>query len=191
MRIVSYKMELFEEGYVISNAGELWDCIPTQANCMRPPIRVNTPSMEDVDGYRLTDPVDMVCANIDWTTDCSEEFIKNYEMIMRGQAPNWGLVGIKINPSVTVFRYVNYTTGDDDSIYIKPLEYGRLQFEVDRKDGFTEKYLFRMEPFGDDDNYRIILTEYYSYGRRELLFGLNEKHRRLNSVIVTEYFNLT
>lgn len=177
MRTMSYRSEMYrEDRHIITNTPESYkgdvssgDVIAMHVNQICPSIRIS--NVPQKDGEIKVDMADQAALN--WTLKDDEitpEFRENYIKILRGELPSWKLFAVELNPNGNpCLNFINEDSGVDEHLFIERVPGLQMMFEVDRADGYTDKYLLGIE-HGSCDGTSMVLTEYYSHGRYEIVF---------------------
>lgn len=194
MGIMKYRMEFDKnEGYVISNADIPWGVMPTKINFERSPVRLY---YIDGDNSMVSPEVSGCIREPEDSDEVDKTFRKNYIKALQGRSRTWFLVGVKIDNTGASLLFGNRKTHMGEFLHICPkVECTRnFEIEVDHEDGSIERYELSVRKTTCEEPYFVRLTEFYPYGRRELVFsrGINytEKcpdDRYWNYVYVTEY----
>ena len=177
MRITGYRREFYcEDKHIITNTPESYkgdissgDVTAMHVNQICPSIRISNVPQEN--GEIKVDMADQAALN--WTLKDDEitpEFRENYIKILRGELPDWKLFAVELHPGGNpCLDFVNEDTGADEHLFIERVPGLQIMFEMDRADGYTDKYLLRITAT-DDGETSMVLTEYYSHGRCEIVF---------------------
>lgn len=177
MRRMGYRMELDrDERYLIANVDsvEHFDELVCCDNDW-PPIRVqNVPYVdghEELKGdlYSMIQLSDAGFGVPDFMNDY-ETREENLHKALYGESKDWRPVGIMVDDvgASIAFVYKNGLGSDIMEIFPVMDECIKLLIEVDRPNGDIEKYHLYME--GGASGGLILVTEYYSWGYREMYF---------------------
>ncbi len=196
MRKTSYRCEVyFEDRHTITNTpesckDEISGDIAMHVNRMSPSIRVS--NFPRRNGEVEVDVADQ--AELNWMLEDDEitpEFRENYIEILRGELPAWKLFAVDLHSNASpCLNFINADTGVEEHLFINRVPGLQIMFEMDRADGYTDKYLLKFE-HGSCDGTSMVLTEYYSHGRYEIVFdgsGFCKNHpdKEWDYIYVTE-----
>ncbi len=174
MRKTSYRREFYyEDVHIITNAPGNCEDEPSdtamRVNRISPSIRIS--NIPQKNGKIKADIAD--CVELNWMLrgdEITPEFRENYIKILRGELLTWKLFAVEIHPwGSPCLNFVNEDTGASEHLFIKRVPGLQMMFEVDRADDYTDKYLLRIKAT-DDGETSMVLTEYYSHGRCEIVF---------------------
>ena len=170
MRTMSYRSEMYrEDRHTITNIPESYkgDVAVFLDKREYPSIRVS--NFPQKNGKIEADMADY--AKLNWTLKDDEitpEFRENYIKILRGELPVWKLFEVELGPHLDpCLNFINEDSGVDEHLFIERVPGLQMMFEMDRAD--TGKYLLDVQ-YGNCDETSMVLTEYYSYGRYEIVF---------------------
>lgn len=117
----------------------------------------------------------------------------NYIKILRGELPEWKLFNVELYPGLDpCFEFINEESGIKEHLFIGRVAGLQIMFEIDRADGYTDKYLLQVERGGSCDGTSMVLTEYHCHGRYEIVFdgiglcGRNSNDEQWKYVYATE-----
>lgn len=177
MRITGYRREFYcEDKHIITNTPESYkgdissgDVTAMHVNQICPSIRIS--NVPQKNGKVKVDIADQAELNMFLDDeDITPEFRENYIKILRGELPSWKLFAVELNPNGNpCLNFINEDTGASEHLFIERVPGLQMMFELDRVDGRTDKYLLKIE-HGSCDGTSMVLTEYYNYGRCEIIF---------------------
>lgn len=171
MRIMSFRREMYcEDRHIITNVPENYrGNTATFVGWKGSPIRVS--NFPQKNGEIKADMTDYTELNIFATNeDTTPEFMENYIKILRGKLPGWKLFKVELHPGGDpCLNFINENSGAEEHLFIKRMPRLQIIFEIDRADGYTDKYLLEIEK-GSHNGTSMVLTEYYSHGRYEIIF---------------------
>lgn len=176
MGTMPYRREFHcEDRYIITNTPESYkgdvssDATARHANQICPSIRIS--NLPQKNGEIKVDVADQAVLN--WMLEDDEitpEFRENYIKILRGELLDWKLFAVELHPcGDPCLNFVNKDTGADEHLFIGRVPGLQIMFEVDRVNGYTDKYLLKIE-HGSCSGTSMVLTEYYSHGRYKIVF---------------------
>lgn len=186
MRIMEHRLDMPEDGYVISNTDDAWDAMPQRGSFIAAPLRV-IPKPSKVDAH-LDDCVEVV----DLGEDTDPEFYKRetYLKALHGDLPGWRLIGVQVSDVGVYFRIAHELNeyGDWEELCIKPsTKHTCFDIEAPSYNGSINCYTivigYDKAYFDDGKPYFLRVTEYHSDYKRDLIFQHYSELRKLNAAI--------
>lgn len=172
MRTMSYRSEMYrEDRHTITNIPESYrgDVAVFPDKREYPSIRVsNFPQRNREIEVDLANQARLNCTLAD--DEITPEFRENYIKILRGELPGWKLFEVELGPHLDpCFNFINEDSGVEEHLFIERVPGLRIMFGIDQVNGYTDKYLLDIQ-HGSCDGTSMVLTEYYSHGRYEIVF---------------------
>lgn len=168
MRAMTYRIELdADNGYVISNADESWEVMPTQKNFTHPPIKVSNAPFQGQIECNIDDYVKLSGAY----EDTDAYFRENYLKALHGEDEDWWLVAVSIGRCNITMLFANRVTHEYELLRVLPAPFLRVWLTTQQEDGSADRYLLTwVEADSSGERYSLRVMEYGPHGRRMVHF---------------------